>query len=148
MAASCNLWPIANAGDAGVTVIDESEAAVVVSVTLPEISPEVAISVAVPRPNAVAVPPLVTESTAGLLDTQFKTAGVAVLLSENIPVAANVIEAPIGSGGRLTGVTAIPVGGGARAAGVTAMLCRAGGPMLSEALPETEPMEALICTVA
>jgi len=79
-------------------VIDASEAAVTVTVTLPTMSRleelYVAVTVAVPALAAVATPELVTESTAGLFEVQF-TVSAPLLPSEYAPVAASCIEAPM-----------------------------------------------------
>ena len=91
--------------DDGTTAIDDSAVAVVLSVTLAEISPEVAVKVALPTLTAVATPALVTETTAGLSDAQPGPGGVAVLPSEKLPAVDRVTDAPSGIGGRFAGTT-------------------------------------------
>lgn len=58
----------------GVTVNVEKLAAVTVIAVLPEIEPEVAVSVAVPPPTAFATPPALTESTVASLVVQLTRA--------------------------------------------------------------------------
>jgi hypothetical protein len=54
------VWPAATATDAGVTAIDVSTAAVIVSVAAPWMVPDVAVIVAAPFATLVASPPLLT----------------------------------------------------------------------------------------
>jgi hypothetical protein len=115
----------------GDTAIELSVAEVTVTETVPVINPEVAVSIAVPAPIAVATPPPTILITPELLEVHPAAASVLVVPSEEFPVAVKVKDAPKGMGGRF--------------AGVTAMLSRTGVPTLSGVGGETmEPTEAVI----
>ena len=90
VAANCWVAPILMLGVAGVRDMEDRVADVTVRVVLPEILPELAVTVVVPTATAVARPLLLTVPTAGLDEPQV-TWGVRswVVPSENVPVAAN-----------------------------------------------------------
>ena len=148
VAESCCEGPISGCPAAGgacpspkaVTTVGEivtalSATGATVTVSVPEISPEVAVIVAVPAPTAVATPPAPIEITPMLLDDQLAPASPARLPSELFPVAVNVSPAPSGIGGI--------------AAGAMLMLCSTGTPTLTCAAGETiAPSDAVICAVA
>jgi hypothetical protein len=101
----------------GETAIELSAAEVTVTETVPVISPEVAVSIAVPAPIAVATPPPTILITPGLLEVHTAAANVLVVPSEELPVAVKVRDAPRGMGGSF--------------AGFTVMLSSTGEPILS-----------------
>jgi hypothetical protein len=95
---------------AGVTDMEDRVAEVTVRVVLPEISPEVAVMVAVPAATAVARPLLLTVAADVFDELQVTCVVISrVVPSENVPVAANCWTTPAGMLG-LAGVTATEMG--------------------------------------
>jgi hypothetical protein len=119
VALNCWVVPSAIDGFCGARAIDASVAWVTVSVLLPDIEPDVAVMCAVPVATLVANPWLVATllivATAGESELHCTVVVMScVLLSVNVPVAANCCVVPSGMEG-IAGVTAIET----RAAGVT-----------------------------
>jgi hypothetical protein len=82
---------------AGVTDMEERVAEITVRVVLPEISPEVAVMVAVPAATAVARPLLLTVAADVFDELQVTCVVISRLVpSENVPVAANCWTTPAG----------------------------------------------------
>jgi hypothetical protein len=83
VAVNCCFSPAGIDGDAGVTAIDVSTAAVTVNVAAPWMVPDVAVIVAVPFAMLVANPPLLTVATAVAdevhIDTLFRFCVVPLL---------------------------------------------------------------------
>ena len=131
------MSPFAIEGIAGVTPIDTSEAAVTVSMVLPETEPRVAVIVVVPAPAADASPfepEALLIAAVDVVPEDHVTLVVrsCVVASVYVPVAANCCVRPFAIE-EFAGVTSID----ARAAAVT----------VSMVVPETGPSVAVIAAV-
>jgi hypothetical protein len=90
VAANCWVAPILILGVGGVRDMEDRVADVTVRVVLPEVLPELAVTVVVPKATAVARPLLLTVATAGFDEFQVTWEVRSwVVPSENVPVAAN-----------------------------------------------------------
>ena len=107
VAVNCSVSPLAIEGFAGVTLIDESVAAVTVSVVEPVIAPETALMVVDPAPTAEARP--AAEIVAAPVFVELQVAEAVrfwVLPSLKVPVAVNCSVSPLAIEG-FAGVTLI-----------------------------------------
>lgn len=107
VAVNCCFVPLAIDGLAGVMASETRFAGLTVRVVEPDTFPEVAVTVVAPAARAVASPAELIVAMEVLPELQ-ETEAVkfCVVLSENIPVAANCVAVPAGTAG-LVGVTAI-----------------------------------------
>ena len=97
VAVNCWMNPVGMLELAGVTDMEERVAEITVRVVLPEISPEVAVMVAVPAATAVARPLLLTVAADVFDELQVTCVVISRLVpSENVPVAANCWTTPAG----------------------------------------------------
>jgi hypothetical protein len=113
VAVNCCFSPAGTDGDAGVTAIDASTAAVTVNVAAPWMVPDVAVIVAVPFATLVTNPPLLTLATA-VADEVHAAVLVrfCVVPLLYVPVAVNCCVYPAATDA-VSGVTAIEVNTGA-----------------------------------
>jgi hypothetical protein len=113
IAVNCCFSPAGTDGDAGVTAIDASTAAVTVNVAAPWMVPDVAVIVAVPFATLVTNPPLLTLATA-VADEVHAAVLVrfCVVPLLYVPVAVNCCVYPAATDA-VSGVTAIEVNTGA-----------------------------------
>jgi hypothetical protein len=133
IALNCCFSPAGTDGDAGVTAIEASTAAVTLSVAEPWMVPNVAVTVAVPFATLVANPPLLTVAIAGADEVH-----VAVLVKFcvvpllYVPVAVNCSVYPAAT-------DAVP--------GVTAIETNTAAVTVNAAEPVTVPEVAVIVVV-
>ncbi len=132
-AESCLLCPEAIENTAGVIVIDDSEGAVTTTFPVPEIDPNVAVTVTDPALKAVRKPAPLTEATVWSDVLQITWAvRDCVLASEYTPVAVNCSVPPDANDGE-----GVP----------TLMLVSTGDVTVTLAFAVTEPIVAVIDTV-
>ena len=110
---NCCVCPATTDGEAGVTAIDTSAAAVTVSVVDPLIAPDVAVISVVPAARLEARPLAAIVAVAGVPDVHVTLAvRVCVLPVVYVPVAVNCRVCPAAIDGA-AGVTAIDTSAGA-----------------------------------
>jgi hypothetical protein len=132
VAVNCCVFPAGTDGFAGVTAIDDSVAAVTVSVVDPTTLPLVALIVEVPTFTAVAKPAALIVAFAGVPDAHVTMlVKFCVELSLNVPVAVNCCVFPAGTDGF---------------AGVTAMDDSTAAVTVNVVVPLTDPDAALTVT--
>lgn len=131
---NCCAKPFGTDGFAGVTAIDCSAAVVTVSTVEPDLPLNVALMLLVPTPAPVAKPPEVIVATDVVADAHVTCAvRFCVLLSVNVPVAANCCVVPFAIDGF---------------AGVTAMACSTAAVTVNTVEPVTAFSVALMLLVA
>ena len=137
-ATNCGLTPAGRVGLNGLTDMKDRMAEVTVRVLFPEMTPEVAVMVAVPAATAVAKPMLLTVAADGLEELQVTCVITSRLVpSEYKPEAVNCWVTPAGILG-LTGVTDME----ARVAEVTVRV------VFPEIVPEVAVMVAVPAATA
>jgi len=95
-AVNCFVRPVATLGLAGDTVIAVSVAAVTVSVVLPDIEPDVAVTTVEPTAMPVARPPEFMVATDVDPDDQVTNAVISTDVPlEYVPVAMNCLVSPV-----------------------------------------------------
>jgi hypothetical protein len=103
VAVSCVVIPATTVAGLGVIAIDSNIAGVTVRVVFPDTDPDVAVITDEPTVNALASPELaLTVAIVGVPEVQLTLlVKLAVLVSENVPIAVNCCVSPSGTLGAL-----------------------------------------------
>jgi hypothetical protein len=95
VAVNCLLASLGMVEFAGAIASETKVALVTVTAAVPEIDPEVAVTVDVPAPIALPIPVELTVRTFCALDDHWTDGSTCVLPSSNVPVAVNCCSVPI-----------------------------------------------------